>query len=816
MPRHHRPRLPVEWPTGGYRRVRKRRRRYRSSGSSGRFSGATIRPDLVAPPSDPVPNGDEGRAPVVGRLDEGLWNDEAWEEEPTAPVEVRPPRRSDLPVGGDGRRRVRKRRRGRPVKKKTAPTFEARGGRAEKRDRNWAFRRRRRRRRLVVAGLVLFGLAGLGAITVDAYVQVGHVLDHLRDAADGLKSARNALLQGKSPGETVFSQAAEAIDAADTVMEGARPDVPVIGALPLIGMPVKATKNLLEASHHELSAALTAKDLLEGILGHRLRVSGPAESGNTKAKSPRSIEEIRAKERKKSKEKDQGSDEPREPKGDPDALIFDGTINLEKLTSLQPQVEKLVSDLRAAAAMTSSIPSVPFIEKARRLREDLEYEVNESANLAVRGLSGLKLLPAVLGGGEKRTYLLLFSDEGVQRGTGGEYFAYLQFTIDHGQMTLDESGPIIEIDPTFRNVHVPVPKSNWYLHTYPASVRIGNLNWDPDFRSTAALARLIYQKKSDTETLVDGVIQIDISGVAGLLAGTGPIRVPSWPTPLTSGNLVKVSTLDSYREFEGGQEEIGDVRKQFHQQLVDATWRRLRSPTDLVRTVYQLSKALAERHLQIWSSHPKEQAFFERQRWAGAIPDQRGDYLYVVDQNRGIDRLDTFMFERTNYDVAIREDGSLDVTATVRQTNYPPVDLPKVLRGTGTLKTFLNVYAPENAELRSITTVIRGRRADRPLQVHTHHHRKVFTTSLGVPLLETGQAIFRYTIPNAIFEVDGRKTYRLNLQRQPRLNTQSVAVRVTYPLGWDVRDPDPAWHVSGHTATLSKRVPEDFSIDLTF
>jgi hypothetical protein len=450
------------------------------------------------------------------------------------------------------------------------------------------------------------------------------------------------------------------------------------------------------------------------------------------------------------------------------------------------------------------------------LRDDLANEVTESANLAARGLAGLKLIPSVLGGSEKRTYLLLFADEGFQRGTAGEYFAYAQFTVDQGDMTLDRSGPIIEIDPTFRNVrNIKVPESNWYLRTFPASVRMGNLNWDPHYPTTASLARTIYHRK--TKVWVDGVIQIDVTGVAQLLGGIGPIRVPSWPTPLTSGNLVKVALIDSYTEFDtGDQEETGDIRKQFHAELVEETWQHLEDPRDLVRTVFEMSKALAQRHLQIWSVHEEEQAFFQQQGWSGSIKRTPGDYLYVVEQNLGFDRLATFAFQRTNHDVTIREDGTLDVETTVRITNYPPLDLPKAIIGKQTMKTYVNVYAPQQATIESIVT--RNRRATldvKPLE-HVQNGRKVFSGVLRVPGLDTGEITFRYTVPNGLVEVDGRPTYRLTLQRQPRPNTQSVSVTVRYPDGWDLRNPDDRWREDGNTATFTQRLPEDLSVDLTF
>ncbi len=426
----------------------------------------------------------------------------------------------------------------------------------------------------------------------------------------------------------------------------------------------------------------------------------------------------------------------------------------------------------------------------------------------------------MLGSDRDRSYLLLFQDSGYLRGTGGGYFAFLDFSSRGGSLELVDSAAIIEID-RYRNEEVPIPKENWYLRTFPKSVRMNNLNWDPHFPSTARVAANIY--KEFTNRKVDGVIQIDVTGVGYLLDAIGQIKVDAWPVPITSKNLAKIALQDSYVAFTDESDLEGDAtsgaeRKVFNEQLVTATWERLQSPKNVVRTVYQLSRALSERHLQIWSRDREEEDFFQELGWGGAIRKDPGDYVYVVDQNLGDDTLDTFAYERVDYDVRIADDGSAEVVARVKMTNAVPRGLPFPIvprDGPADKQTYVNLYAPADAELVSVTQVerLRQRPVAKPL-VHTEVGRKVFSARLQTKANESSYLEFRYRVPNVLVEEDGARIYRLTVQRQPRVNDQSIQVRVTYPDGWAPHAPKDGWTVEDGTATWFQPVTQDFQVEL--
>jgi hypothetical protein len=705
-------------------------------------------------------------------------------------------------------------------------------------------KQRVRRKRLVVGAVVAAFLGVVGVVLADGYIQSVQVLERVRSSGEALKQVRANLIRGKLPPEDAFAAAAKEINEAQGAIDGARSTWRISRMIPFLGLPVSATERLVNASKHELGAALAAKDLLEAILGQTIEEAEQEAADRQAQRDALKAADLNGDGRLSQEEKQRfrnrggvlpGDGPEEEVQDDPNALLSNGAVNLPRLRELIPGVEALQAELAAAEAEIQGIGAVPFVSKVEELRLDLIGEIQESHRLAERALAGLNFIPAFLGSNEAKNYLLLFSDSGYLRGTGGAYFAYAEIGVKGGKLNLVNQGPIIDLD---LGVNMPVdhviPKDNWYLNTFPLSKRMNNLNWDPHFPNTAPVAAEIYKLRTAGKDIngfvdedgreVDGVFQIDITGVSYLVDAIGPISVDSWEDPIGGNNLERIALIDSYVELsEGGDDasDSGRARKAFNEDLVEATWRSLQEPDDLVRTVFQLSRALAQRHMQVWVRAPKQQAFFEDLGWAGAIEDAPGDYVYVVDENLGDDTLDVFTSERVNYDVTVQENGDLDVTATVAATNFVDESMPYPIVDNNTppfKRTYVNLYAPAAAELESVTFSDRFQTTPvaHPL-VHTEAGRKVFSSKMEIKAHETASLIFKYRVPGGLLDEDGQ-LYRLTMQRQPRYNDQSIRVRVTFPEGWNPRGyDDEIWTVTGNRAeAFIEKFEEDQAIELRF
>jgi hypothetical protein len=805
---------PVDWPGGGRRKRHKRRRHSRSRthrDSSRRHSG------------DP-----SSRPTAPGVAADVLTQDEDDTRPPEGERRVRQHRRRKRGLSHSWRRWRRR------AGKRKYSEFMGRGSSPRAIAQRYE-RQSRRRKRLVVVGLLLVVGGVMAAGAADAYLQASRVLDNVRDSGEALKQVRSNLIRGKLPPGEAFADAARAIGKAQEGIDQADLSWKAVRALPILGLPVSATEHLLEASRHELKAAIQAKNLLEAILGTTLEEAQQQQEDRAAQRELLNQADLNGDgkldkdERARFIEKGgvlpgNNKDQPPAPE-DPNALLNNGRLNLQALKALVPGVETLHNELQAAEDEVKAIGTVPFVSKVQELRLDLIGEVEQSRLLSERALAGLNFIPAFMGSNERKNYLLLFADSGYLRGTGGAYFAYAELTVKSGKLGLVNQGPIIDLDK-YRNEDVPIPQSNWYLQPKTAiskvAVRMNNLNWDPHFPNTAPVAKAIYEKFNPGHA-IDGVFQIDITGVSYLVDAIGPIQVDSWPDPIGGNNLEHVALIDSYVDFSAGGSDAtdsGKQRKAFNADLVNATWRSLQDPKDLVRTVFQLSQALAERHMQVWVAAPKQQTFFEDLGWAGALNQDPGDYLYVVDQNLGDDTLDVFASERVDYDVVVKENGDLDVTATVKTTNFVDTSLPYPILDNDSKpvkKTYVNLYAPSNAQLHSVTFSDRFKtKTPKVLPPHQEAGRVAFSASMSIQPQETASLVFKYTVPGGLLDEDG-DVYRLNIQRQPRYVDQSVKVHVTFPKDWEPKFPAEEWEIGDGTATyFIEALEQDQMLELRF
>src|SRR5205823_6534074 len=72
-----------------------------------------------------------------------------------------------------------------------------------------------------------------------------------------------------------------------------------------------------------------------------------------------------------------------------------------------------------------------------------------------------------------------------------------------------------------------------------------SVNATADFPWSAGVMRDMYSQAAGQE--VDGVIAIDVPGLAALLRVTGPVQVPGLSRPLSVGNAAEVLQHDLYQ-----------------------------------------------------------------------------------------------------------------------------------------------------------------------------------------------------------------------------------------------------------------------------
>jgi hypothetical protein len=376
------------------------------------------------------------------------------------------------------------------------------------------------------------------------------------------------------------------------------------------------------------------------------------------------------------------------------------------------------------------------------------------------------------------------------------------FSISRGELDLQPDQSVYDVDVNRQPLDIPLPEDAWYLREVPDAKRFGNANWSPDWPLSARLT-LAYaeasEKQFQAEALpqIDGFFAIDPVVMEQTLPGVGGFKTPG-------GRRVKASKVVNLllnRAY--AVTPIPGVRRAALIRIVQGFYRNLLRPERPTQLIEGFGQSLAEKHMQVWMRDEAEQAFVERMNWDGAIEQKTaGDYLNVVQQNVGGNKLDFFADMDTTIDVELSGHSARVATeVSIRNGAFLPQAryvLGNVGRAAETLprgwalhRPMINVYVPGRARLQRAS--VEGTRIDAPVAAawrgpeapatHSERGKTVWTATLEIPLGEKGSTRYVYTVPGAVERAGQRWVYRLALQHQPKVRPETTTLRVSLPPG---------------------------------
>jgi DNA-directed RNA polymerase subunit K/omega len=485
----------------------------------------------------------------------------------------------------------------------------------------------------------------------------------------------------------------------------------------------------------------------------------------------------------------------------PDAIIANDPGDPRAGSSIRigriNEVAITISDIRKAVeGVADELGSIDPSNLPRRLRPDIEdgiVRARETKRLLADAEAGFSVLPGFLGAEEPRTYFLAMQNSAEQRGTGGAILQFRLLSISNGDPELLEQtgGTIYEIDTNRRPIDIPLPKDAWYVKAVRDAQRFGNANWSPDWPLSAKLT-IDYAGATPGTRFpeVDGVILVDPIVMQELLPGAGPFSTTK-TIHISQRRVVHFLLYKAYAAF-----PIPKFRRARLQEVVNEFYQRMfrpRRPAELVRGI---GETLAEKHMQIWLDDPREQAFIERMNWDGSIERARGDdYLYVVEQNVGGNKLDYFDRDRIRMSVSPIEDRG-DVRVSTEVTVFNDVFLPQPRWSMGDSgpahRPMINIYTPSTARLQRAS--VAGTRIDSAVDglaawtrglpsEHSELGKKVWSTVLEIEPGRKGSVSLDYVVPDVIRREGDRSVYRLSLQHQPKVRPEDLEIRFVLPEG---------------------------------
>jgi hypothetical protein len=306
------------------------------------------------------------------------------------------------------------------------------------------------------------------------------------------------------------------------------------------------------------------------------------------------------------------------------------------------------------------------------------------------------------------------------------------------------------------------------------------LNW-PSTDATAdwALSGRMMQAMwlQATGQQVNGVIGMDVPGVARILDLTGPVTVPGEATPVSSSNIADLLLNKAYQGLTVNDPQA--ERRDMIAAVVKAAVDKMKTEhVDLDSFANALAYDVDGRHLMVWSDVPSAESGLVALDAAGTLNSAQSDRTFhIAVENATADKLDYFVGVSVGMKVTVEASGGALVNTTVSLANsaqpghapsyqYGPDDVNAFTPGQYGAKVFF--WGPAGADVPGAVSESGLQLAEANLSLLAGQHGKVS---------------FSTYIPHAV--VDGHLDLRL--VPQARL----------VPDRLDLTMSAPAWNVSG-------------------
>ena len=529
---------------------------------------------------------------------------------------------------------------------------------------------------------------------------------------------------------------------------------------------------------------------------------------------------------------------------DPEGQI----VRLDRIAEIRESVADIRGDLEGIQDELGEVDLAALPRRARPpVTDGLEAAAEAEAAVA-DAQAGFAILPAVLGGEGRRTYLIGMQNPAEQRGTGGAILRFALFSFDEGKAEVLDTNKcqekecpegagvsVYDIDKNRKLLDIPLPKDAWHVRAIDDAHRFGNSNWSPDWPSSAQLM-LAYARASDERLPgdqlpdIDGFITLDPTVMEDLIPGTGSFRLERFNNKITANRAVHFLLYKAYASY-----PRPGLRRAALRLVVDQFVDKLFDPQHPTELVTGMSESLATKHMMVWMRDPDEQAFIERMDWDGAIdPAKDSDFAYWVEQNVGGNKFDYYTEHSTEMDITISgADAVVSNETTIYNGTFFPQPSwamgdsgrrdPDGTRRTPTHEPMMNLYVPKSAELTGAG--VEGKRIDTPEPAvwrgpnsppeHQEEGKKVWSATLEIPPDEEGSVHFDYRVPDVVLSEDGRSTYRLVVQHQPRVRPEMMTISLTLPE--DAKAvAAPEWERDGRKLVWSKPLRRDMVLQVSW
>lgn len=204
-----------------------------------------------------------------------------------------------------------------------------------------------------------------------------------------------------------------------------------------------------------------------------------------------------------------------------DALLpKNGRISIDDLAGLEQPVRSGRTAFDDADTRLSGTDAADFVGPFRDRYRDVATRVSSAGHVLESAETALRVLPSILGGDEKRTYLLVFQNNAEIRATGGLPGALSIVEADRGKIELKQQVAASSFGRAEQPA-LPLTEAEQAIYGAELGTFMLDANFTPDFPRTAALVKARWEQVYPER--IDGVISIDPVALSYLLRATGPV-----------------------------------------------------------------------------------------------------------------------------------------------------------------------------------------------------------------------------------------------------------------------------------------------------
>ena len=481
-----------------------------------------------------------------------------------------------------------------------------------------AAERAKQRRPWLIAGAILFVVAGAFVIVGSAYESLSSARDSIASAQAGAAAiSHHPNLLTSADGraqlaDTLDSMNAAAADARHTVNSSL--SLSFLGVLPFIGREVNGARSLIDDAQ-----TLTDQGT---VLLAKLRTL-TADSQATR-------------------------------------------INLTDLKALSAQISASSAQLNALNRTPAGLWG-PIRSARLKFNADVGY-VN---GVLDKGGKALAYAAPLLGADGPRSYFVAAQNNSEMRDQGAVLSWALLHT-NNGEYTVDspqsvstlrlESPAPFPLPPGTAKVFGPLQPTQIWQST----------NASADFPLSGAIMSAMYTKATRGQH-VDGVIGVDVMALKALLALTGPVRVSGIPIDVTANNISSLVLNRLYLKYPAGDEQA--ARRDELASIAKAVVDELKnSSVDVARLVKTLATCVQQRHLMIYDANPANQATVTSFNASGSISSNDPTRTFHLAVESAVAaKMDYFIHTTVSYQVRVLSSGEAFVSTTLTVRNTAPV-----------------------------------------------------------------------------------------------------------------------------------------------